>query len=154
MLAPMEQEPELARAQVRDFLAGRKELTIGEDGDPIKIVYRPNKVNAEYQRKIVELSNREDNGHAVGVYAICTLVSEWNITGPLVIDDPMKDADGKPIEDDYGLPTTQPKEIVSAGQTVPINSNHVRHLPTPVLLHILRAINEDMAPDPKSETTS
>lgn len=145
----------MARAQVRDFLAGRKELTIGDDGDsdPIRIVYRPNKVNAEYQRKIVELGKREDNGHAVGVYAICTLVSEWNITGPLIVDEPLM-TNGQPVEDDYGIPKTEARELVSAGQTVPINSAHVRHLPTPVLLHILRAINEDMAPDPKSETPS
>ena len=145
----------MVKAQVRDFLAGRKDLTIGEpdDDDPIKIVYRPNKVNAEYQRKIVELGNREDNGHAVGVYAICTLVSEWNITGPLTADDVTTDKDGKPIEDDYGIPETVSREIVAAGQTVPIDSKTVRHLPTPVLLHILRAINEDMAPDPKSETS-
>lgn len=146
----------MARAQVRDFLAGRKDLTIGDDGDsdPVKIVYRPNKVNAEYQRKIVELGKREDNGHAVGVYAICTLVSEWNITGPLVIDQAVMDGSGQPVEDDYGIPKTEPKELVSAGQTVPINSAHVRYLATPLLLHILKAINEDMAPDPKSETTS
>lgn len=145
----------MGNAQVRDFLADRREIVIDDSrpDDPLRIVYRPGKVNAEYQRMIAKLGKEDDSGHKVGVYAICTLVTEWTVRG-LKVDMPKRDDAGNEIVDDYGLPETEQQVMVPDDQVVPLTSKYVRYLATPLLLYILRAINEDMSPDPKSGTPS
>jgi hypothetical protein len=146
----------MSRAQVRHFLEERRELTIGEEGDPdpLNIVYRPGLFTAEYQKAIRKLSETEDGDHKVAVYTICMAVSKWDLKGPIAIDEPRLDKKGKPITDDYGIPETDRRELVADGEIVPLTSAVVRHMPTPMLIYIMQAIGEDMRPDPKSTTTS
>jgi hypothetical protein len=150
---PLEQEPTLA-IQARDFLADRRELTIGEGDGAIWLVYRPGMINAEYHKMVMELAKKEDSNHRVGVYSICTVVSDWDLTGPLVIEKPKLDKRGKPIRDDYGVAESETVELVPAGQKIPIKTEFVKYLNTGVLTYLTQAIGEDMKPDPKSETTS
>jgi hypothetical protein len=146
----------MGNAQVRDFLADRREFTIGDEGDadPLVIVYRPGRVNSEYNRRVKELSEGEHSDHKVAVYSICTIVSDWNLTGPLYKDEPRLDRRGKPVRDDYGVDLVDQVKIVEDGEKIPLKSEYVRYLATPLLLMIIREIGRDMAPDPKSGTTS
>jgi hypothetical protein len=139
-----------------DFLQERRELVIGEEGDPdpLTIVYRPGMFNAEYQKAIRKLSETDDGDHKVAVYTVCMAVSEWDLKGPISIEEPVLDRKGKPITDDYGIPETEHRELVGDGKPVPLTSSIVRYLPTPMLIYIMQAIGEDMRPDPKSTTTS
>ena len=146
----------MSRAQVRDFLAERRELTIGEEGDPdpLTIVYRPGRVNAEYQRRVNELASDGTSQHAAAVFSICTIVSDWNLRGPLTVDKPRLDGKGKPIRDAYGVDLYEAVELVKEGDKIPVSSDTVKYLSTPLLLLIVQAIGEDMTPDPKASTTS
>ncbi len=146
----------MSRAEVRDFLAGRREITIGDDGDPdpLTVVYRPGRINAEYQKRIRELADDGQSQHAVMVFSICTLVSEWDLKGPLIVERPVLDGKGKPIRDAYGVDRTEEVELVKAGDPIPLRSEFVKYLATPLLLMIAAAIGEDMAPDPKASMTS
>jgi hypothetical protein len=143
------------RAQVRDWLAERRELVIGEDGDPdpLTIVYRPATFNAEYQKAVRELINEENSEHKVAVYTICTAVSSWDLKGPLTAREPVLDSKGKPITDAYKVPRFQERVIVPADQIIPIDSDHVRYVPNVLLFYIMQKINEDMSPDPKSPSS-
>lgn len=138
------------RAQVRDFLAERRELTIGDEADPLTLVYRPATFNAEYQRTIRDLANEDESGHKIAVYTICTAVSSWDLTGPLYKEEPVLDRKGKPLRDDYGIPQTTRVEVVGDGKPVPLTSEFVRYVPNPLLFFIMREIGTDMTPDPKS----
>ena len=144
----------MARAQVRDFLADRKELTIGEDDDPIKVVYRPARINSEFHRTLRDFQDDPDGDGKVLVFSICTLISDWNLTGPLTVDEPVIDRKGRPVKDDYGVIQYETREIVADGQKIPLKSEYVKHLPIALLGAVFTAITDDMKPDPKSETTS
>jgi len=87
------------------------------------------------------------------VFTVCTVVSDWNLTGPLVIDRPVLDSKGKPIRDAYGIDAYESIELVRAGEPIPVKSEIVRYLNTAMLTRITEAIREDMEPDdPKSST--
>lgn len=145
----------MAKAQVRDFLADRREITIGEadDPDPVRVVYRPGTFTPEFQRSVRKLVSDENSDHKIAVYTICTAVVSWNLEGPLSIMQPVLDRKGSPIIDDYGVPQREEQVLVPAGTTIPIDSQHVRHLNNGLLFTVMRAIQEDMDPsDPKSSS--
>lgn len=140
----------MSNAQVRDYLAGRRELTIGEGDDALTIVYRPGRVNSgDYGKQLERLGEEGANLHAIAVYSVCTLVSDWDLTGPIVIDRPKLDRKGREIRDAYGVAESEEVEIVTSGQKVPLKSDVVQYLATPLLTLITRAIGEDIRPDPK-----
>lgn len=145
----------MARAQVKDYQADRREIVLGTDGedDPLKVVYRPSRRTPEFAGRYNEILKQNDS-HKLWVFTVCSLVIEWNLTGPLVIEQPKRNSKGKIVTDDYGVPTYEEKEIVPAGQPVPITSDVLRYMETEELAKIVQAIADDMSPDPKSETTS
>jgi hypothetical protein len=145
----------MAKAQVRDFLADRKELTLGDEGDddPLTVVYRPGRVNSEFMRSLSELGDDPQADAKVLVFIIGTLVSDWNLTGPLVVDEPII-RKGKPLKDEYGIVQYETRKLVEDGEKIPVKADYIKHLPSALLGFIWRGITEDMKPDPKSETTS
>lgn len=144
----------MARADVRDFLADRKELTIDEGDDPLKVVYRPARINAQFMRSLQELGEEEHADSKALVFIVCTVLSDWNLTGPLVVDEPLMDRKGRPLKDDFGVVQYETRELVPEGQKVPIKSEYVKHLPSALLGLIWNRVTEDMRPDPKSESDS
>jgi hypothetical protein len=140
----------LARAQVQSFLADERTVAIPtEDGEPIEVTYRPSRRTPEFARRFAEI---QGDTHKLWVFTICTLVTSWNLYGPLEIELPKVNSKGKPVVDDYGVSEFTTKVIVKDGELIPLTSDVLRHFKTEQLAAIVAAIFEDGTPDPKSES--
>jgi hypothetical protein len=127
-------------------------VTIPVEGqEPVEVTYRPSRRTPEFSGRYNEILNQGDL-HKLWVFTICTLVTGWNLTGPLEVEVPKLNGKGKAIVDDYGVAEFTTKTIVKDGETVPVTSDVLRHFETAQLTEIVRAIFEDSAPDPKSGT--
>lgn len=136
-------------ASVADFVADSATVTIpvGEDST-ITAVYAPSKMNAAQNQKLMRYIENGDPLAAARI--ICEGITSWDLEGPLFGEFPVLDRDGQPTLDDLGDEVVERREIVSAGQVVPLKPDVLAHIPTGSLLALWQKIQEDMTPDPQT----
>lgn len=125
-----EPTPLLSAAAFEDELAS---VTVGTSQGPLAVTYRPYALTPDFEMKMA----RSDLADEVFYALFCEVVAEIGMAGPLY-DKGDRDAEGRA------------RELVPAGERIPIEPRYVAHLYSRLLDKIMVAIREDLVDgDPK-----
>lgn len=136
-------------AQVADFIQDSRTITVTHNNRKLQVTYKPSRYNPEYVNKLNAMRDDDDAAYKIGVFSICTLVTGWDMEGPLKVEVPVLDDSGEPITDTFGIEKFESKLIVRDGEPVPVSSDVVRYFSQDFMSALLSKINEDM--DPKAK---
>jgi hypothetical protein len=145
--------------QVADYQVDERTVTT-EGDDPLVFTYRPSRMTPEYAQRYHDLVGKNgEEMHKAFVFIIGSLVTDWNLTGPVVLETIKTDRLGKQIINKHGIATYETKEIVPAGQKVPIDGDVLSKMRTRTLAKIVQALfedanSEDFAVDPPTGSES
>jgi len=149
---------------IYDLVEDRKTLRVSQYD--LTLTYRPNSLTPAKELALLKTTDPDaDDDEAIAmveanvkrqIQGFADLVEAWDFTGPLA-----KDADGgrldipkalnnEPLEAQAYVEDKGGKLLVKAGDIVPIQVENLMLLPGYFIVSLIRAINEDMTPDPKS----
>ena len=112
----------------------------------VQITYDPTTINAANDAEF----QREQNDPKAISRRIATTFRHWDLEGPLVVDVPMSDENGKTLYDDNGAIRFVSQIIVPEGQKIPLSPNVIQYLNHNATLAMWRAVVEDAIPNAKT----
>jgi hypothetical protein len=125
---------------IASIKANSKTVGVELDGadEPLVVVYNPANFTPARQASLSGSDGEDAEAQTERfIDAFCTIVDRFgNLEGPLFDEDDPDEAGN-------------PREVVPAGQPVPVEPEYVRLLPFTVINKVLEAIQEDMTADPK-----
>lgn len=127
---------------IADLGATRRTFTMETEAGAIQVTYRPYEMTPAREAAISRLASAqteelsEDEGEDVGnteggltkiIEQFCTVVEAWTLVGPLT-------------NRETG------KEIVKAGEPIPVNPSTMRYVSSYFMVRVLNAVADDIRP--------